>query len=604
MNIPQSTIPKVFRDTVSRHGSRVAMRQKKFGVWQEYTWQEYEEQAKTVASALIELGCKAGDTISILGNNSPEWLWIDMGAQYIGCVSAGIYCTNSWQQCRYVIEHSESVLLFAEDEEQLDKWLEFKDETPALRKVIVWDLKGLRDFSDPAFMSFDRFLELGLLNMEKNRSRIEEMANNVQPSDTAILVYTSGTTGPPKGAILTHGGLTWLSGTIVSIDPELEISEQDEVMSFLPLCHIFERLFSFYINIQAGYTVNFVESLETVPENMREISPTIGYGVPRVWEKYYSTIMIRMSDATRFKRLAFTMAFRICKKAADLELDRQPVPVTLNILRKLFDFLVFRKLRERLGMGRMRIAYSGAAPIAPDVLRFYHAIGLKLLEGYGQTEGSGVSTFVTVANFKLGTVGLPLPGAEIRLSEEREIMLKSPALFKGYYKNPEATAETLKDGWLYSGDIGEMDEEGYLKIVDRKKDLIITSGGKNIAPQYIENKLKFSPYINDAVVIGDQRKFVSALIVLDEDNVIKYAQDHKIQFSTYTDLTRHKRIRELIDAEIATVNKELARVENVRKFTILPKRLYQEDGEVTPTMKVKRRTINQMYHNEIEQIYK
>lgn len=603
MESSESTIPHIFRKTVQSYGDRTAMRQKKLGLWKSITWSEYRNRALAVSSALIELGCQPGKKISILGDNCPEWLWIDMGAQYIGCISVGIYSTNSWQQCKYVVEHSESTLLFAENEEQVDKWLEFKDKTPKLKKTIAWEYKGLREFSDPSYMRFDEFLELGRTNLEKNREIIEEYADSVQPRDRAILVYTSGTTGRPKGAILTNENLTWISKTITEFDPDTTFSIRDEVMSFLPLCHIFERLFSFYVHIQAGYIVNFVESLETVPENMTEIQPTIGYGVPRIWEKYHSSIMIRMDDATWFKRMLFRQALNICRKAANLELEGQSVPAWLNIIRKLCDFAVFRKLRERVGMKRMKVAYSGAAPISPDILRFFRALGVTMVEGYGQTEGSGVSTIVGVDDFKLGTVGKEIPGAKLRLSDENEILLKSPGVFEGYYKNPEATQETLKDGWLHSGDIGEIDEEGYLKIVGRKKNIIITAGGKNIAPQKIENKLKTSPYINDAVVIGDKRKFISALIVLDEDNVMKFAQDHKLQFSTYSDLSEDDEIDELIQSEIDTINKKLARVENVRKFTILPKRLYQEDGEVTPTMKVKRNKMSEMYKEEIENMY-
>ncbi|MCC5932872.1 MAG: long-chain fatty acid--CoA ligase [Balneolales bacterium] len=603
MEIRQSTIPKIFRETVSKYGDRTAMRQKKLGVWKGMSWNQYHERALMVSSALIELGCKPGDSISILGDNCAEWLWIDMGAQYIGCISVGIYSTNSWQQCEYVIEHSESKVLFAENEEQIDKWLEFRENTPGLMKTIAWEYKGLREFQDPDFLMFDNFMELGRSTLEKNRKTIEEYADAVQPDNTAILVYTSGTTGRPKGAILTHGALSWMSGTIAVLDPEMEFNKHDEVMSFLPLCHIFERLFSFYLHIRVGYIVNFVESLETIPENLREIQPTIGYAVPRIWEKIHSGIMIRMADTTWLKRVLFEQGIKICKKAAGYTLDKKPVPLFLKITRKIVDLMVFRKLRERLGMKRMKVAFSGAAPISPEILSFYHAIGVTMLEGYGQTEGSGVSTFTTAKDFKLGTVGKVLPGADLRLSEDGEILIKSPGLFEGYYKNPEATSETLKNGWLHSGDIGELDEGGYLTIVDRKKDLIITAGGKNIAPQYIENKLKVSPYINDAVVIGDQRKFISALIVLDEDNVMKFAGDHKLQFSTYSDLTKNESIIELIDSEIKKVNNELARVEHVRKFTILTKRLYQEDGEVTPTMKVKRNKMNEMYQEEIEKMY-
>jgi len=382
------------------------------------------------------------------------------------------------------------------------------------------------------------------------------------------------------------------------------IYDTDEILSFLPLCHIFERLFSVFIHITYAYILNFVEKLDTITENMTEVSPTIGYAVPRIWEKYYSSITIKMSEATWFKRTLFNAALKIGKKRALLIMNFNSVPLLQKLLYRLAYFAVFRKLKKRLGFDRLRVAYSGAAPISPQVLHFFQSIGVNLIEGYGQTEGSGVTTLSKVGEVKFGTVGRPLSGIDIRIAEDGEILVKSLGVFKGYYKNPDKTQETMKNGWLYTGDIGELDENGFLKITDRKKDIIVTAGGKNITPQYIENKLKASFYINDAVVIGDRRKFLSCLIMIDEDNVVKYAQNHKIQFSTYNDLTMNSDIINLIQAEVNNVNQTLARVENIRKFTILPKKLYEEDGEVTPTMKVKRRFVNETFKDLIEAMYK
>jgi len=339
-------------------------------------------------------------------------------------------------------------------------------------------------------------------------------------------------------------------------------------------------------------------------DNMKEVSPTVTCGVPRIWEKYASGIMIRMSDATWFKRQVFKVCMGVGMKYAGLTLNFKPVPPYLRLAYLAAYVAVFRKLKERLGFDRVRVAYSGAAPISPDVLKFFNAIGLPLIEGYGQTEGTGVTTVSRKGHLKIGRVGQPLPGLEVKIAPDGEILVKGPGIFKGYFKNPEATSETLKDGWLHSGDVGELDEAGFLKITDRKKDLIITAGGKNIAPQNIENQLKFSPYINDAIVIGDRRKFIAALIAIDEENVIKYAQDNKIQFGTYSSLTQAPEIKQLIQKEVDRVNKTLAQVEQVKRFTIIPKRLYEEDGEVTPTMKVKRKFINETYKEIIEKMYK
>ncbi len=595
------TVPSIFRKTAGKYGDRTAMRKKEYGLWHDISWNEYFNRAKYVGSALISMGLQKGECVSIIGDNCPEWVIIDLGVQCAGGVAVGVYSTNAWPQAEYVISDSESKFFFVENEEQLDKWLNFRDNAPNLQKVIVWDLEGLRHFEDPMVMTFDAILELGRQVVEKQPELIEKRMDEVTPEDLSVLIYTSGTTGPPKGAMLTHRNVMWMGETISKDNP---VYDTDEVMSFLPLCHIFERLFSVFAQITHGYTVNFIESLDTVTDNMTEISPTVGYAVPRIWEKYLSAVYIKMSDATWFKKLVFGLALKIGKGRATLKMNFKPVPFYLEALYQLAYLAIFRKLKERLGFERLRVAYSGAAPISPDVLHFFQSIGVNLIEGYGQTEGTGVTCVSRVGKVKFGTVGPPITGTEVKIAEDGEILVKSPSVFKGYYRNPESTAETLKDGWLYSGDVGEFDEDGYLKITDRKKDIIVTAGGKNITPQYIENKLKFSPYINDAVVIGDRRKFLSSLIMIDEDNVVKYAQDNKIQFSTYKDLTQSPEIIKLIQKEVDQVNETLARVEQVKKFTILPKKLYEEDGEVTPTMKVKRKYVNEAFGDLIEAMYK
>lgn len=595
------TAPGIFRETVRKHQDRVAMRKKEHGLWHDLSWNDYYRMAKWVGSGLAALGLEKGETVSIIGDNCPEWVIADIAIQCAGGVVAGIYSTNAWQQVEYVVQNSESRFLFVENEEQLDKWLNFRENAPLLKKVIVWDLEGLRHFSDPMVMTFDELMETGKQAAEKEPGLFEKRIDSVMPEDVAMLIYTSGTTGPPKGAMLTQRNLTWMGKAITRDNP---MHDKDEVMSFLPLCHVFEQLFSVMGHITHGFVVNFIENLDTVTDNMIEISPTVGYAVPRIWEKYYSAIYIKMSDATWFKKMVFYGALKIGRRRATLSMNFKKIPRSLEILYWIAYFAVFRKLKERLGFDRMRIAYSGAAPISPDVLHFFQSIGVNLIEGYGQTEGTGVTCVSRVGKAKFGTVGPPLTGTEVKIAEDGEILVRSPSVFKGYYKNPEATAETLKDGWLHSGDVGMIDEDGYLKITDRKKDIIVTAGGKNITPQYIENKLKFSPYINDAVVIGDRRKFMSSLIMIDEDNVVKYAQDKKVQFSTYKDLTHAPEIIKLIQGEINKVNESLSRVEQIKKFTILPKKLYEEDGEVTPTMKVKRKYVNEAFKDLIEAMYK
>jgi long-chain acyl-CoA synthetase len=595
------TVPKVFKETAQKYADRVAMRKKEYGLWHDISWNDYYIQAKYVGSALISMGLEKGNCVSIIGDNCPEWVIIDMGVQCAGGVAVGVYSTNAWPQVEYVVENSESKFLFVENEEQLDKWLHFREKAPQLRKVIVWDLEGLRHFSDPMVMTYDDFLEVGSQIVEEDTDLFERRMTEVTPKDLSVLIYTSGTTGPPKGAMLTHKNVMWM-GQAVEVD--VGIRSTDEILSFLPLCHVFQRLFSVFVHITYGFTVNFVESLETITDNMREISPTFGIAVPRIWEKYLSAIYIRMSDATWFKRLVYYTALKIGQKRTTLKMNFKSVPFYLEALYQLAYLTVFRKLKERLGFERMRVAISGGAPISPDVLHFFQSIGFNLIEGYGQTEDTSVTCVSRIGRLKFGTVGPPLTGVEVKIAEDGEILVRSPGVFKGYYKDPEATKEALEGEWLHSGDVGELDEDGYLKITDRKKDIIVTAGGKNITPQYIENKLKFSPYINDAVVIGDKRKFISSLIMIDEDNVVKYAQDNKIQFSTYKDLTQSPEIIKLIQGEVDGVNETLSRVERIKKFTVLPKKLYEEDGEVTPTMKVKRKYVNEAFADLIDAMYK
>ncbi|MBW2132772.1 MAG: AMP-binding protein [Deltaproteobacteria bacterium] len=594
------TVPSLFLAAVKRFGGRTAMRYKAYGLWHDISWNAYLQTVKETACGLAAMGLEKGDVAAIIGDNCPEWVFADMGIQCCGAAATGVYATNAWPQVEYVVTHSEAKFFFVENEEQLDKFLMFKERATHLKKVIVWDTKGLRHFQDPMVISFEALRQAGKKAMETDPELFASRIRTISPEDLSVLIYTSGTTGLPKGAMLTHRNCVWMGHAITTDNP---MTPADEVLSFLPLCHIFEQLFTVLGHITCGYTVNFIERPDTVAENMQEVSPTVGHAVPRIWEKYYSAIQIRMSDATGFKRAVYGAALKIGKKRATLKMHFQRVPVLLTFLYGLAYWAVFRKLKERMGFDRIRIAYSGAAPIAPDILLFFQSIGVNLIEGYGQTEGTGVTTLSRIGRVKFGTVGQPLTGARVKIAEDGEILVKSPGVFKGYFKNPEATAETLKDGWLHSGDVGEMDEDEFLKITDRKKDIIVTAGGKNITPQYIENQLKTSIYINDAVVVGDRRKYLTCLIMIDEDNVVKYAQDHKIQFSTYKDLTVHPEINRLIQEAVDTVNQGLSRVEQIKKFAILPKKLYEEDGEVTPTMKVKRKRINEAFSDLIESMY-
>ncbi len=595
------TIAQMFLARAQVAPDKVALRRKYLGVWRDITWSDYLRNVKYTCLGLVSLGLEKGDRVAVIGENRPEWLYADLATMAAGAVTVGVYTTSSVTQCEYVVGHSEAKFYIGEDEEQLDKALEFRDKTPELKKIIVMDTKGLKRFSDPMVMTFDELLKLGESMEEKNPDLFEKLTNNTNLDDMALIIYTSGTTGPPKGAMLSHRNISWTTKSIGDATP---IFETDELLSFLPLSHIAERMFSVFLPIRYGYTVNFVESTDTIQANFQEISPTVIFAVPRIWEKYYSTIRIKMANSTWFKKVCYSIAEKISLQYGKARFQSGAAPIYLKALRSIVNILIFYKLRERLGFERVRLAVSGAAPISPDVLRYFHGIGVPLREVYGQTEGSGPTCIHRGDDIELGNVGPALPGVEVKIADDGEILVKGGNVFMGYFRNPEATTETILDGWLCSGDVGRLDDKGFLKITDRKKDLIITAGGKNIAPQNIENQLKFSPYINDAIVIGDRLKFISALIVLDEENVVQFAQDHKIPFTTYESLTKAPEIVELIDSEIQEVNKSLSHVETVKKFRIVPKKLYEEDGEVTPTMKVKRRHVNKNFGDLIKAMYK
>ncbi|MBF0524499.1 MAG: AMP-binding protein [Deltaproteobacteria bacterium] len=599
--VRDNTIPAVFFQRVRELGLRTALRKKEFGIWQDISWVDYGRNVRLTALGLIRLGLNPGEHVSVIGENRPEWLYADLGTMAAGGITVGIYATCSAEECRYILDHSGSRFFIVENEEQLDKVLEVRGRLPDLKKIIVIDMDGLKKFKDRQVMSFEQLLRLGAILSEKDPQLVEKRLEEIDPASPALLIYTSGTTGPPKGAMLSHSNIMW---TVNALTNSVELNDRDELLSFLPLSHIAERMFSVFIPLRAGYTLNFIENVDTIAQNMVEVSPTVFFAVPRIWEKYYSTIFIKMKDADWFKKLVLGLSLKI---GARFTPERLPGTTTGHLGRIVFflvHFLVFRKLKKRLGFDRIRLAVSGAAPISPDVLKFYHSIGIPLRQVYGQTEGSGPTAMHQHGVIEAENVGPPIPGVEVKIAEDGEILVRGGNVFLGYYKDDWATAETLADGWLHSGDVGELDERGFLKITDRKKDLIITSGGKNISPQYIENQLKFCPYIHDAVIIGDGRKFVTALIIIDEDNVVKYTQDHKIQFTTYAGLTQSPEIKKLILREVEAVNKNLARVEQIKKFVILPKKLYEEDGEVTPTMKVKRKYIHDRFRDLIEGMYR
>jgi long-chain acyl-CoA synthetase len=593
------TIPKLFWHQVKARGARTAFREKDFGIWRATSWTQYGERSRWTGMGLVSLGLSRGEVVSVLAETVPEWLYADMGTMGAGGVTNGIYPTDSARQVEYILSDSASRFLFVEDDEQLDKFLEVRERCATVDKVFVFDMEGLSDFSDPKVMPFDVLLEAGRAYDAAHPGLWEKLVADSKAEELALLVYTSGTTGPPKGSMLAHRNVIF---QIMNADAFVPIEDGGEQLAFLPLCHIAERTFTTFLPLRSGAIANFAESIETVNDNVREVAPTLFFAVPRIWERFYSGIAIRMKEATWIGRKAYGWALGIGLKVAEAEIEgRKPSPF-LALAYRIADFLVLDNLKRAIGMHRIRFAGTGAAPIAPDLIKWYRALGVDMREVYGQTENCGLATGMP-ARIKLGTVGTVAPNTEVKISAEGEILLKGPHVFMGYLNQPEKTAETVRDGWLHTGDVGFVDNEGYVKITDRMKDIIITAGGKNITPSEIENQLKFSPYISDAVVIGDRRKYLSCLVMIDYDNVSKYAQDENVPFTDFASLCRAAEINALISAEIEKVNREVARVETIKQFRLIEQQLTAEDDELTPTMKLRRKFVNEKYKEMIDGMY-
>jgi len=594
------TIVKLFRYRVQQLGNKVAMREKNFGIWESFTWADYGNKAREIGMGLLALGLNRGDVCSIVSDNNKEWLFTDMGILCSGGVTSGVYTTDSSKQLEYLVTDSRTRFLFVENEEQLDKYLEVRENTPTIKKVIVFDPEGLHEFADDQVMMIEDLYELGRTYYRDHPDLWDREIDKTRPEDLMVLIYTSGTTGPPKGSMISHLNSMY---QIETFDKILEINDKDEQLSFLPLCHILERLLSILIPLKSCGTVNFVEGPDTVPENIRELSPTIFIAVPRIWEKFYAVIQLQVKDATRFGKWAYHIAVKIGEQASSYKIKRKPIPSLLSAVYWIAKKTVLDNILRMMGLDRLRWAGTGAAPISPDLIRWYISMGVEMFEAYGQTECCGVATANIIGNSKLGTIGQAIPGTDIKISGDGEILIESPGVFLGYLNQPDKTAETVVDGWLYTGDVGKKDDEGFVTITDRLKDIIITAGGKNISPSEIENQLKFSPYITDAVVIGDARKYLTCLILIDQENVEKHAQDNDIPYTNYASLCKAKEITELIWAETVKVNKQFARVEQIKKIRLIDQLLTAEDDELTPTMKLKRKFVNKKYEGLIASMY-
>lgn len=560
--------------------------------WVPTTWQQYLDQVRQAAKSLIALGVEPGGSVNILGFNRPEWVIMDLAAMLVRGTATGIYTTNSASECQYIISHSEASVIVLEDQGQWDKIASVRQDIDCLKHIIM--MRGT-DIDDDQTLSWDAFMAAG---NDIPDEQIDTALNNLKLDDLCTLIYTSGTTGPPKGVMLNHENLAWTSKQAVDL---LNLGPSDSALSYLPLSHIAEQMFTIHAAITSGYQIYYAESGLKVPDNLKEVQPTIFFGVPRVWERFYSGVTAKLAEATGVRAKIAQWAMGVSKQVwTQRHNGHEPsgfLATQYNLASKLF----YSKVKEALGLNRMKFGFSSAAPLNPEIAHFFIQLDVPIHEIYGQSEGSGPTTTNRPGATKIGTVGQAWPGSQVKLAEDGEILLSGKNVFLGYYKNPASTAETLIDGWLQSGDLGSFDTDGFLTITGRKKEIIITSGGKNIAPKNIEASLKNLDLVSEAVVIGEQRRFITALLTLDETAAANYAKTHGLDFQTLhenTQLLAH--LQQQIDQE---VNSHLARVEQVRGFKVLPRQFTVEDGELTPTLKIKRRIVNENFKTEIESMY-
>jgi long-chain acyl-CoA synthetase len=596
----EDTPAKVFRQRCRTWADQPALRHKQKGLWQSTTWAQYFARARATGLAMQALGLERGQVVCVLAENRPEWLYVDMGAQCMGLVGNGVYPTSSAGQLQHILMDSGSRLLFVENQEQLDKALEIRSQCLQLQRIVVMDREGLRGFSDPDVEFFDEFLARGHALAETRQALFDASIDNTQAEDLAFLVYTSGTTGAPKGAMTLNRNLVFQ----LSLATEyLDIQPGDKSVSFLPLCHIAERMSSVYNPLALGLVVHFPENSGTVFNDMREVAPHLVFAPPRFWEKMYSQIDLFMRDAIAPARWTYhtTRAMGAARVEAQL-LGQATSPPSL--LLKIMQWLAMRNVRIFLGLQNVKSALTGAAPVPPDLIRWYLGCGIELREAFGMTETTGFCTATPKGAIRLGWAGIKAPGTELRIGKDNEVLVRGPNVFGGYWNMPDKTRETLDDeGWLHTGDCGEINAEGYLAIRDRIKDILITSGGKNITPSHIESLLKFSPYITDAVVIGDGRKYLTCLVMIDQEHVARHAQEHQVPYTDFGSLTRAPEVVALIHSEIERINPQLARVEQIKSFKIISELLTAEDEELTPTMKLKRKVIATKYAALIDSMY-
>jgi len=595
------TIPKLFLEKANHYGKgRVAMREKEYGIYLPITWEDYLLNVKYIALGLVSLGLEKGDKVSMIGDNRPEGLWAEMAALCAGGIGVWLFQDCLIEEVRYIIDHSDTKFLFGEGQEEVDKALAIFNECPKLEKIIWDDPKGMRNYDQDYLISLKEVIQLGRDLEQTQPNLFEELIQQGTGEEVALLFYTSGTTSAPKGALLSHNNMLTMGQHLMAVDP---CKDTDDYVSYLPFAWIGEQMMSISCGLQIGYTINFPESPATAQENIREIGPHVMFAPPRMYEEMTRLVQVKYLDASWIKRKFFEISSKIGYHVANLKFDNKPVSFVWHLLEWLAYVTVQKKLKDSLGLSQVRNAYTGGAAMGPDHFRFFHAMGVNLKQIYGQTEVAGISVVHRSGDIKFDTVGHPIPGTEIKITEEGEIITRSPSVFLGYYKNPEATAKALQDGWLYSDDKGFLDEDGHLVVFDRTKDVFTLSDGKPFSPQYMETRLKFSPYIKDSWVIGNNQPYISAVLCIDYKVVGKWADDKKLNYTSYPELSQKPEVYELVEKQIREANQDLPDAAKVVKFTNLYKELDADDDELTRTRKLRRAFVTKRYEDIVNALY-
>jgi len=597
----EKTINEVFRNRAKKYGDRLAVEKKNRGKWDQATWRQYYERARNLGLGLYELGVRKGDRIALLSENRLEWVYADMGALGIGAVVVPIYSTLSNEEVEYIIGHSDSKVFIVENRMQMEKAVFAKSKgCPELSKIVVIDSEGI---DLPGYgMTFEALMELGAKKQAAEQALFEKLADDVTRDDVATIVYTSGTTGPPKGAMITHKNIMAQMEALDSVTPKYGF-DTDQTVPFLPLSHVFERIAGHFYGMYVGLTASYAESMDTIVQDIQEKKPTEILAVPRVCEKVYARITMQVREQPAWKQKVFFWGQEVGKKISERRERKKRIPVMLKLKYKIAYAMIFKKLAQALG-GRVRWMTASGAPTAKEIIQFFNGAGIMVVEGYGMTELTAPATMSNLADYRIGSVGKPLPGFEVKLADDGEILAKGDNVIAGYWKQPDVTKESFtSDGYFMTGDIGMFDADGFLYITDRKKDLIITSGGKNVAPQNIENLFKSDPLFSQCIVIGERKKFLSCLLNVDLQVAEKLAQEKGIKNENTANLLDNSEFLKLVDEHVAERNNHLAKYESIKKYKIVKREFSKETGELTATLKVKRKVVHEMYKGLIDEMY-